>query len=65
MRVLTLQLAAGSMSNNKRSGGSLEGEISSLISRVSVAFWDVVGCCSIVLLVLAILFFILSGIRCN
>jgi hypothetical protein len=42
-----------------------DGQILSLIHRVSGAVWDFIDCCSIVLLVLAILLAILSGIRCN
>lgn len=53
------------MGNNNRPTGSPDDEISSLIHRVSDAFWDVVGCCSIILLILALMFCILSGIRCN
>ena len=53
------------MSNNNCPTGNPEGEIRSLINRASDAFWDLVGCCSLALLVLAFVFFILSGIRCN
>jgi len=53
------------MSNNGRHISDSEADIGSLISRVGDAVWDFIGCCSIVLLVLAVLFAILSGIRCD
>ncbi len=53
------------MSANNRRTQDLDGQLLSLIHRVSNVIWDAVGCCSLVLLVLAILFCILSGIRCD